>query len=125
MIITEEMRANIAKIADTYGLYPQIDITIEEMAELTKALMKYRRANHLIILHPNEVAEMVQNIVEELADVQIMVLQLEYLLCHLKLATEGEWDKFIKEKIARQLLHRFLHPVPNTRFCPVLRVSYS
>lgn len=99
MIITEETRANIVKIANTYGIDAQTDIAIEEMAELTKALLKYRRTNY----SPAAATEIAINIVEELADVQIMILQLEYLLRYLGWTTEGEWHKFIKEKIARQL----------------------
>lgn len=99
MIITEEMRAVIAEIADTYGIEKQSDIAIEEMAELTKALLKFRRT---IPAH-TEAVTAAKNIVEELADVQIMILQLEYLLRYLGWTTEGEWYKIIKEKINRQL----------------------
>lgn len=99
MIITEEMRAVIAEIADTYGIEKQSDIAIEEMAELTKALLKFRR----IIPAHTEAVTAAKNIVEELADVQIMILQLEYLLRSLGWTTEGEWYKIIKEKINRQL----------------------
>lgn len=99
MIITEEMRAVIAEIADTYGIEKQSDIAIEEMAELTKALLKFRRT---IPAH-TEAVTAAKNIVEELADVQIMILQLEYLLRSLGWTTEGEWYKIIKEKINRQL----------------------
>lgn len=98
MIITEETRAKIARIANTYGLNPQIDIAIEEMAELTKELLKYRRAGY-----SNEAADRAKNIVEELADVQIMILQIEYLLRYLGWTTEGEMYEEMKRKIERQL----------------------
>ncbi len=99
MIITEEMRANIAKIADTYGLDAQTDIVIEEMAELTKALLKCRRTK----CPPDEAIKIIENTVEELADVQIMILQLEYLFRRIGWATDEELHKVIKKKINRQL----------------------
>lgn len=99
MIITEETRAEITEIANTYGIEKQSDIAIEEMAELTKALLKYRRT----IPTCDEAATKAKNIVEELADVQIMILQLEYLLRYLGWTSEGEWYKIIKKKINRQL----------------------
>lgn len=99
MIITEETRAELAEIANTYGIEKQSDIAIEEMAELTKALLKYRRT---IPTH-TEAVTIAKNIVEELADVQIMILQLEYLLRYLGWTEEGEWYKIIKKKINRQL----------------------
>lgn len=99
MIITEEMRAAITEIADTYGIEKQSDIAIEKMAELTKALLKMRRVKY----PPEEAIKEIENIVEELADVQIMILQLEYLFCSLGWTTDGKWYKIIKEKINRQL----------------------
>lgn len=54
-----------------FGEDSQIDVTIEEMAELTKELLKYKRSK----VHQNEIPN-IDNIAEEMADVSIM---LEYL----------------------------------------------
>lgn len=54
-----------------FGLRSQKDMTIEEMSELTKALLKERRARTKI-----ERAEARANIIEEIADVYIMLQQL-------------------------------------------------
>ena len=55
----------------TYGEIPQIDVAIEEMAELTQAISKYRRYKD---------TEDFLNLVEELADVNIVLEQVVYLL---------------------------------------------
>ena len=48
---------------DTYGVKAQEDICIEEMSELTKAIIKNRRNDGAVAA----------NIIEEIADVQIML----------------------------------------------------
>lgn len=57
-----------------YGTRPQEDVAIEEMAELTKAILKLRRAESDTA---RDVA--VAAIREELADVSIMLSQLELI----------------------------------------------
>lgn len=57
-----------------YGIEAQVDVAIEEMAELTKALLKLRRAES-DTAHDVAVAA----IREELADVSIMLSQLELI----------------------------------------------
>lgn len=52
---------------DTYGVKSQEDMLIEEMSELTKALMKHRRYN---------TDETLADILEEIADVEITLMQL-------------------------------------------------
>ena len=54
---------------DTYGEKMQEDICIEEMSELTKAIIKNRRKEYM------ETA----NILEEIADVQIMLDQMRLI----------------------------------------------
>lgn len=54
-----------------YGEDSQIDVAIEEMSELTKELLKYRRTK----IHTQEKIDL-QNVFWEIADVTIM---LEYL----------------------------------------------
>lgn len=55
---------------DCYGKTPQVDMAIEEMAELTKALCKVKRAWS---------EEAIANILEEMADVQIMLDQMRLI----------------------------------------------
>lgn len=55
------------------GETSQIDIAVEELAELMQALIKYKRNEGLY-----EKILLKENIVEELADVQIMIKQLIY-----------------------------------------------
>ena len=78
-IIEREMKIMIEtykKAIETFGEESQIDMAIEEMSELTKALLKYRRA----IKSGNDaklrkiVAK--HDISEEMADVSIMLAQL-------------------------------------------------
>lgn len=74
------MRENDRKIMhraiDTYGRRAQCDVAIEEMAELTKALMKTRRVpddDHAAQEHARS------NVIEEIADVEIMIDQLKIM----------------------------------------------
>ena len=53
-----------------YGAEAQTDMMIEEMSELTKALLKHRR---------KECKETLDNILEEIADVQIMLDQMKLI----------------------------------------------
>jgi len=70
--MTAEERSTLLKRAiTTYGTRAQADMAVEEMAELTKAICKTRRAQ------PGpELAAAVENVVEEIADVRIMLDQL-------------------------------------------------
>ena len=78
----------IRKIAEHYGYDAQSRQLIEEMAELTKALNKFWRKNLLCgevkltpeLLERLKETEEFENIVEEVADVQIMLNQIIYLL---------------------------------------------
>ncbi|MEE0100797.1 MAG: hypothetical protein U0I48_03555 [Acutalibacteraceae bacterium] len=57
----------------TYGKEAQVDMVIEEMSELTKALLKYRRSKNTTGI---EYGKLRSNIIEEAADVLIMVAQI-------------------------------------------------
>lgn len=59
------MEENIKKIADHYGLNHQKIKLIEEMAELTQAICKGRDLS----------------IIDEIADVEIVLEQVKYLMC--------------------------------------------
>lgn len=65
------MRPEVLKKAiETYGRHAQTDMAIEEMSELTKALLKLRRAGSA------GWADAKENVFEEIADVIIMLTQL-------------------------------------------------
>lgn len=68
--VTEDIEE---KCISHYGADAQVDMAIEEMSELTKALLKLRRAKH------GETADARIAIIDELADVRIMVDQMELL----------------------------------------------
>lgn len=71
---------------NTYGKEKQVDIMIEEMSELTKALIKHRRK-------PSD--ETLKNIQEEIADVKIMMYQGAMMF------GEEAVERFIHEKTER------------------------
>lgn len=69
------MRPEVLQLAvDVYKKEAQVDMAIEEMSELTKALLKHRRAEHSREDYNHE--KIRQNILEEMADVIIMLTQL-------------------------------------------------
>lgn len=66
--------AILQQAVDTYGKEAQTDMAIEEMSELSKALLKHRRAEKSPEAWDYERTK--QNIYEEIADVIIMLTQL-------------------------------------------------
>jgi NTP pyrophosphatase (non-canonical NTP hydrolase) len=76
----------------TYGMTAQVDMAIEEMSELTKALCKERRTQ----LVPGKHAEAHANVIEEIADVAIMLKQLLIMF-----DKDGEIQKEVDYKIDR------------------------
>lgn len=73
----------LKKAIETYGRESQIDVAIEEMAELTQALLHNRRGRE-------------SNVAEELADVEIMCKQLELIF-----GCQNEVKFFINKKLNR------------------------
>ncbi|MCM1090564.1 MAG: hypothetical protein NC092_04585 [Butyrivibrio sp.] len=69
----EYMDTVFRRCISEYGAQPQIDMMIEEMSELTKALLKWRRAKEA------ELTAARDNIIDEIADVRIMCRQMEIL----------------------------------------------
>ena len=67
MKFTEEQQNIMLKALRKYGVDAQDDIAIEEMSELTKAIIKNRRYKTFATL---------ENLYEELADVSIMLEQM-------------------------------------------------
>ena len=67
MKYTEEQKQIMVNALRKYGVDAQDDIAIEEMSELTKAIIKNRRYKTF---------SMLENLYEELADVSIMLEQM-------------------------------------------------
>lgn len=83
----------IKYIADHYGTANQTMIAVEEMSELTKCICKCKRYPAM----DKRVEPYIENIIEEIADVWIMIEQLKYLF------GSAEVDKLIRSKLERQL----------------------
>ena len=84
---------------DKWGEFSQFDQMIEEMAELTVALNKYKRQYNDSLL-PEQKAKIMDNLLEELADVKMMLEEMEYMFGKDKI--EKVYDKKI-EKFFKQL----------------------
>lgn len=65
------MKKEITEIADYFGYEQQKNMLIEEQAELIQALNKFDRKG---------TEEFFNNIIEEMADVELMIDQVRYLL---------------------------------------------
>lgn len=87
------MDDRLKTIAEHYGLDSQLNILQEELSELIQAVSKYRRGDP-------------SHILEEIADVEIMLDQVKYLLGNPEIPRVVV-EKFIKiireDKIERQL----------------------
>lgn len=82
----ETMREKLRRIAEHYGLEPQLRQLMEECGELIVASNKYFRNNAI------------DGLIEEIADVEIMTEQIKMLL------DIGKYvDRAKENKIARQL----------------------
>lgn len=84
--------AIMKRAIDTYGRQAQIDVAMEEMAELTKAILKTRRIpedDHDAQEHARS------NVIEEIADVEIMIDQLKIMY------GEPHVDAVRKQKLVR------------------------
>lgn len=86
-MISEIHEKDLIEIADKLGYEEQSMQLIEEMAELTQAISKYRRYND---------TEELLNLIEELCDVNIVLEQVIYLL-----------SKKIKDETNDDLLKHF------------------
>ena len=80
---------------ERYGKQPQVDMAIEEMSELTKALLKERRALHRD--DPEAWKKATEDISEEMADVIIMLTQLTMIF-----ENRDRVQSLIARKLARQ-----------------------
>ena len=83
--------------AEHYGYEPQSNMLIEEMAELTQAISKYRRDNS---------KKNFDNIIEEIADVEVILHQIKHLLgINPKYVEQIKIEKVnrTKERIAKEM----------------------
>lgn len=110
----EEYQNNIIAIANYYDYDSQSRQLIEEMAELTVAINKLWRKSLLYgfisleDIHREEAKyanstkfieeKEVQNVIEEIADIEIMLAQIKYLL-----GCQDEVEQEKERKILRQL----------------------
>ena len=83
---------------DKWGETAQFDQMIEEMAELTVALSKVKRLDYDNMLDTKK-SQVMENLYEELADVKMMLEEMEYMFGKEKV---DEWydkkmEKFFKE----------------------------
>lgn len=90
----------VKKIADHYGYEAQSRQCIEECAELIQAINKFWRKDlkcgRLSILEVPIGSPCENNLIEELADVQIMIWQMSHLL-------GADIEPIIEQKLDRQL----------------------
>lgn len=85
--MNDKQKTKCRIIADHYGINNQLQIAIEEMSELTKEICKHnRKFNNTAML------------IDEIADVSIMLGQLCYLFC-----ITGQVNTRIDYKLDRQL----------------------
>lgn len=82
------MKKEITEIADYFGYEQQKNMLIEEQAELIQALNKFDRKG---------TEEAFNNIIEEMADVELMIGQVKYLLD----INQDAIDEIKEEKIKR------------------------
>ena len=89
------MNEAIRKIADHYGLNAQLNVATEELAELIQAIARFRRIDENDMLE----LEIRKNLVaEEMADVEVMLAQIKYLM-----KIDEKVEAIAKYKIDRQL----------------------
>lgn len=93
-----EIAEKIKIIAEHYGYEAQSRQCIEEMAELMQSINKLWRSIGHGQLTEKSFKECLENLTEEMADVQIMLWQIEYLL-----SAENMIEEMIEKKLNRQL----------------------
>lgn len=91
---TEERRALLDRAITAYGAPAQMDMAVEEMAELTKALCKVKRVSCAA-----EAKAVLENVVEEMADVQIMLDQLRIIFGRSTAEAEGYKLERLKKRL--------------------------
>lgn len=92
----EQFKERCEEILNAYGHHLQIIQTIQEMSELTKELTRYYKMPHLVEV---KTSNFVNNVIDEFADVYIMLQQMKIALN----ISEYEVGKKIDEKLTRQI----------------------
>ena len=92
----QDVEEKIHRIANYYGADSQLDQTIEELAELTVAIRKFKRNRGNNI---TDKVSLLYNLAGEIADVEIMLEQLKILLPFV----EEDVEKIKVEKLDRQI----------------------
>ena len=82
--MNDRQRALCEKALKAWGVQAQLDMMIEEMAELTKAIIKYRRG----------IGDKL-DLLREGVDVQLMTMQLETMF------PPSDWEFELIQKLAR------------------------
>ena len=98
---TEREGAILERAIAKFGSAAQTDMMIEKMSELTKALIKLRRESSSVWLvrkWPVLITGLRANVVEEIADVQIMLNQMQLLY-----GDCTEWEIKKLERLAERL----------------------
>lgn len=98
MIEDKSLKEKTKTIVEHYGS-AQMVLTIEEMAELTQALTKYLRFFEGGQKIRDSIPAVLDNIVEEIADVSLMLLQMRMYF----LISDEEINSTIKRKINRTI----------------------
>lgn len=91
LFISDAQKQVLLNAVNTFGEQAQMDMVIEEMAELTKALLKMRRKPH---------GSTQLDVLEEFADVLIMLLQLDFMMVDYD-PYHTHFYEFIDSKIER------------------------
>ena len=76
IVVARHIDGRVARIARHYGLGPQLAKTCEELRELYMAILKQRLAKWL----GRNTKALDQHVLEEIADVRIMLDQIELLM---------------------------------------------
>lgn len=87
------MKKQIEQIADHFGIDNQLDMLTEECAELIQAINKYKR----------NTANSYVNLAEEIADVEIMLQQIKYLV-----GFNPEYLEHVKNRKIDRTIERYI-----------------
>lgn len=83
----------LQKAVRVYGKISQMLMMIEEMSELTKAISKYHRA-----VDGESAMSAAENILEEMADVQIMLDQMRIMF-----GSTDEWERKKLDRLEKRI----------------------
>ena len=89
-----QQKEKVKQIADFYGIESRLNKTLEELGELTEEVINYQAG----FMFGDEDNITTKKIADEMADVKIMIKQLEYLL-----ECEQEVKDRVEFKLNRQI----------------------